>query len=122
MHKAVLMHAQVDERAEIDDIAHRAGQLHAGLEVVHAHDVTAQQRFGQVVADVAPRLAQLGHNVVQRRLTHAQRLAEGLRALRLHDAGQPCQLVGADLGSRVAAGIQQRFRGGVAFRVDGGGV
>ena len=38
------------------------------------------------------------------------------------DAGQTRQLVCADLGSRVAAGVQQGLGGGVAFGMDGGGV
>ena len=31
MHQAVLMDADVHENAEVNDVAHRAGQLHAGL-------------------------------------------------------------------------------------------
>ena len=122
MDQAVLMHTQIDERAEVDDVAHRAGKLHAGLQIVQTHDVTAQQRLGQAVADVASRLAQLGHNIVQRRLAHAQRLTEGPGPLGPDDAGQTSQLVCADLGSRVAAGVQQGLGGGVAFGMDGGGV
>lgn len=33
MHEAILMHADVDERAEMRDIRHDAGQLHADLEI-----------------------------------------------------------------------------------------
>ena len=55
MDKAVLMHAEIDKGAEVDDIAHGAGQLHAGLEVVQPHDIAAQQGLGQAVADIAPR-------------------------------------------------------------------
>lgn len=120
MDEAVLMHAEIDKGTEVDDIAHGAGQLHAGLEVVQPHDIAAQQGLGQAVADIAARLAELGHNVVQGRLAHAQQRTEGPGALGLNGAGQPRQPVGADLSGRVAAGVQQRLGGRVAFRVDGG--
>ena len=107
------MHTQIDERAEVYDVAHGAGQLHAWLQIVQTHDVTAQQRLGQAVTDVASRLTQLGHNIVQRRLAHTQRLTEVPAPLALTTPGQTRQLVCADLGSRVAAGVQQGL-GGVA--------
>ena len=122
MHKAVLVHAQIDERTEVDNIAHGAGQLHAGLEIFQAHNIAAQQGLGQAVAYVAARLTQLGHDVVQRRLANAQRLAQVLGALSLDGGRQTRQFVAADLGSGVAAGIQQGLGGGVAFGVDSGGV
>ena len=98
MDQPVLVDAQVYECAEINDVAHGASQLHAGFEVVQPHDVTAQQRLGQAVAHVAARLTQLGNDIVQRRLSHPQRLTQGLGPLGLDSAGQARQLVGADLG------------------------
>ena len=114
MYKAVLVHAQINERTEVDDIAHGAGQLHAGLEIFQAHDIAAQQGLGQAVAYVAARLTQLGHDVVQRRLANAQHLAQVLGALSLDGGRQTRQFVAADLGSGVATGIQQGLGGGDA--------
>ena len=122
MDQPVLVDTQVYECAEINDVAHSAGQFHAGFEVVQPHDVTAQQRLGQAVAHVAARLTQLGDDIVQRRLTHPQRLTQDLGPLDLDNAGQARQLVGADFGGGVAAGIQQGLGGGVALGVDGGRV
>ena len=31
VHQTVLMHADIHEHAEVDDVAHRAGEHHAGL-------------------------------------------------------------------------------------------
>ena len=46
MHQTILVHAQVHKGAEVDDVAHRAGELHARLQVLQAHDIAAQQRLG----------------------------------------------------------------------------
>ena len=54
VYQAVLVHPDVDERAEIDHVAHGTHQLHAGLEVLHAQHVRAQQGRRQLVARVAP--------------------------------------------------------------------
>ena len=34
VYEAVLVHADVDERAKVDDVAHRALELHAGFQVI----------------------------------------------------------------------------------------
>ena len=47
------MHADIDEHAEVDDIAHRAGELHAGLEVAKLQDIRAQNGLGQIVTDIS---------------------------------------------------------------------
>ena len=70
------MHADIHERAEVDDVAHGAGQFHTGFQVLHAHNVAAQQRFGQAVAHVAPGAAELGNDVLKRRAADAERLAQ----------------------------------------------
>ena len=63
MHKAVLMHADIDECTEIDDVAHRTAHLHAGLQVLHVLDVAAQDGTGQLVTRVAAGLFKLRDDV-----------------------------------------------------------
>lgn len=46
MDEAVLMDADIDERTEVDHVAHGAGELHAGLQVIHIQDVGAEHRRG----------------------------------------------------------------------------
>ena len=115
------MHADVHKCAEVDDVAHRAGEHHAGFQVLHAHHIAAQLGLGQAVAHIAAGLAQFGNNVQQRGFANFQRLAQRF-ALPLHLFRQARQGRGADVGGGVAAGLQQGLGGRVALRVDGGGV
>ena len=120
MHQSVLMHADIYKCAKVNHIAHGAFQLHAGLQVLQPHHIAAQQRFGQAVAHIAPRLAQLGHNIHQGRFAHAKCFAQGFGAAALHPHRQVLHRVRADLFGVTAAGFQQALGGGVAFGVDGG--
>ena len=42
VHQPVLMDADVHKHAEVDDVAHRAGEHHAGLQVLHVQHIGAQ--------------------------------------------------------------------------------
>ena len=55
MYESVLMHADIHERAEIDDVAHRSLELHARFEVLDLQNVRAQDGRGEFVAGIAPR-------------------------------------------------------------------
>ena len=63
MHQTVLMHANVYKDAEVNDVAHRAAQLHAGLQILQLQNVGPENRRGQLVARVASGLDQLLDNV-----------------------------------------------------------
>ena len=80
MHKAVLMHADIDERAEIDYVADGAGQLHAGGEIVHAQHVAAQKDGREIVARVAPGLVELGDDIGERGQAEAELFGKALCA------------------------------------------
>ena len=67
MHKPVLMDADVDEHAEIDDVAHRSAEHHAGLQILQLQHIRAQNRRGQLVARVAAGLDKLFYDILQRR-------------------------------------------------------
>ena len=47
------MHSDIDERAEVDDIANRSLQLHAGLKIVDIHDIGAQKRRRKLITRIA---------------------------------------------------------------------
>ena len=55
MDEAGRLDADVDEGTEIRDVAHRAAQDRAGLDVGKFHDGLARQRRGQILARVAAR-------------------------------------------------------------------
>ena len=101
MHKPVLMHADVHEHAEVNDVAHRAHQLHPRLEVLYLQHVLAQQHGRQLVARVASGLHQLADYILKRRLAHAA-LSRGLRrAHGLHARGQLRDVPRRDIRERI---------------------
>ena len=119
VHQPVLMDADVHKCPKIDNVAHRALQLHAGLQVLKAHHVGAQQRRGQLVARVTAGAQQLLHHVAQRRLAHAHP-ARGLRKADLrHVAAQVAERAAAHVLQAAAAQREQRFRRRIALRVHG---
>ena len=60
------MHAHVDEGAKVHDVAHRALELHAGLQIVDGKRRAAKDHLGRVVARVATGLLELVDNVDER--------------------------------------------------------
>ena len=63
VHEPVLVHADVDERAEGDDVRHDALELHPLAQVLRLGDVVAERRRLERRARIAARLAQLGEDV-----------------------------------------------------------
>ena len=98
MHQAVLMHADIHKSAEIDDVAHRAAQLHAGLQVLQLQNIRAQDRRGQLVsAGRAPGFHKLLHNILHRRNANLTRLRQLLLAVELHARRELLQLLRSDI-------------------------
>ena len=67
MHEAVLVHADVHECAEGDDIRHHAIQLHALAQVLRLRHVVPERHRLERRTRVAARLSQLDEDVLQRR-------------------------------------------------------
>ena len=116
MHQTVLMDADVHENAEVDDIAHRAGQLHAGLQILHFQHVLAQNGGGQLVPGVAAGLAQLLSDIKQCRLTHGAFRGGLAQAVGVQLFRQGREIVALFAAQKV----QQRLCGGVGLRMDAG--
>ena len=74
--QTVAVDADVDERAEVGDVADGAGQGHSLFQILDVENVGAQKRRGGGVADVASGFLQLGNDVEQRRLAAAEFTAE----------------------------------------------
>ena len=72
VHESVLADANVDEGAEVDDVAHRAHEAHARLQIVQVQDVRAQRGRRQVFPRIPPRTAQGCNDVLEGRLPHLQ--------------------------------------------------
>ena len=72
MQQAVLLDADVDERAEVDHVAHGALQLEPGVEIVHGEHVAAQDGCGQIRTGIAAGAHQLLQHVGQGRLADTQ--------------------------------------------------
>lgn len=69
VYQTVLVDADIDEYAEINDIAHRSAEHHAGLEILQFQNIRAQNRRGQFVARVAAGFDKFLDDVLQRRHT-----------------------------------------------------
>ena len=65
MHEPVLVHADVDEGAEVRHVGHDAGADHAGLEVLQSMDVVAKGEGDEAGARIAAGLFQLLDDVVE---------------------------------------------------------
>ena len=120
VYQAVLVHPDVDERAEIDHVAHGSHQLHAGLEVLHAQHVRAQQGRRQLVTRVAPGTQQLRDDVPQGRDAGVQLLGKRLLAGLCHLVPQAVQPSRAHILQREATALQEGLRHRIALRVHGG--
>ncbi len=120
MHKAILVHADVHERAEIGDVAHRAGENHVGLEVVDGQHILSEHGGVEGVTNVAAGLLQFADDVQKGGLSHVEFGADLSDAL-LFDAGRevgevPC----ADVVLGVVEHGEQRAGTVVGFGVDTG--
>ena len=62
VHQAAVVHADIDETAEIDHVEHRAGQFHAGGQVFQLQHALLEDRRRQVLARVAAGTGQLREN------------------------------------------------------------
>ena len=99
MHQAVLVHAQVDEGAELGHVAHRALQDHAFAQVADVVHAVVEARHLEVRARIAAGLFQLAQDVLDR--DHAELLVgKQLGPQRLEHVGAAHQL-----GHRLAGGF-----------------
>ena len=107
MYEAILMHADIDERAEVNHVSDGSGQLHPGLQILYLEHVPAQQDRRELVARVAPRLHKFGGNIAQGRLADAA-LSGGLRdPVGLESLCEPGKLSGSDIVHGVCAEREQ---------------
>ena len=116
VHEAVLVHAHVDEGTKVDDVAHRALELHAGLQVVDGKCRAAKDHLGRVVARVATGLLELVDNVDERQGAAVQ------VACQRRDAAQTALNVGHAAAAELAGFNACAFQDGrghlVALGVD----
>ena len=116
VYEAVLVHAHIDEGAKVDDVAYRALELHAGLQVVNRKCRAAKDHLGRVVARVAAGFLELVDDVDERQGAAVQ------VACQRRDAAQAALDIGYAATAEFAggnAGALQDGRGHlVAFGVD----
>ena len=53
MDESVVVYADIDERAEVDYVSHRAGQFHALFKVLKIHQVCAEYGRGKIRTDIS---------------------------------------------------------------------
>ena len=114
------MDAHVDEGAEVDDVAHRAPELHAGLKILDGERGSAEDHLGGVVSRVAAGLLELVDDVDEGGGSAAEVARERSDAAHAAlDVGDPAalELVGGD-----ARALEDLGCHGVALGVDARGV
>src|SRR5579871_1640399 len=97
MHQAILLDADIDERAEVYHVAHGSLQDHAGREVFYLQHVVAQDGRGQRVTRVEAGFFQVVENVVER----GQADADLLRDI------DPGRLLAITIGRAMAVGATE---------------
>ena len=81
MNETVLVNADVNEHAEVNDIADSSDKLHTGLKVLDVHNVTAsEERRGKLVTEVATGLFELADDVGEGGNAYIESFADVLNA------------------------------------------
>ena len=63
--QTILMHTDIHKYTEVDDIADRTGELHAGYQILHIQNIFAQDWGGQFVSGIPAGLGQFFGNIQQ---------------------------------------------------------
>src|ERR1700744_4712745 len=86
MHKAILMHADIDESTELSHVCYHPFKHHAHLHIRNSANLFTELRGNEFVAWVAARLAQFNEDVFERIGAHTESAAVNLlEQLRLSD-------------------------------------
>ena len=119
MHETVLMHADIDEHAEINHVADRARKFHTRHQIVDIHDIFAELRLGQRVADIPSGFYDLCHDIFERGHVQPNFLGSLFLAVLFYFFGKVGNIARFDVLFTVTEQLQQFFRRFVRFRVDG---
>ena len=104
VNESVLMNADINECAEIDNVSDSSREHHIGLEVLDAHNVVAKRRRSEAVSDVSSGLLKLGYDVVKRGRANAAFRAD-LAAIGADPAVVGSRLLGTTVGTEIAGDI-----------------
>ena len=113
VYKSILMHADVDKRAEVDNVTHCSRKHHIGLEILKIENIVAKNRGWQRVSDVASRLFKLADNVNEGRLADAELCGNRFGSLFVDLLTKLAELTLADVLCGIAEHFKERLRGGI---------
>lgn len=117
VHKPILMDTDVNKNAEIDDVAHRAGELHPGAQILHREDIGAQNRLRETVADIPAGTLQFGDDVPKGGNAYTARIGGPLHAIPVDLFAQGGKCAAADIPLVIAKEIEKFESGVVRFGV-----
>ena len=120
VYQSVLMHANVHESAEVDDVPHGSGELHALLKVAYVEHIRAEHGLGHFVARVASGLCELLYYVVKRGQADAELFGKALCTQRLYSCGEVAEFRRLYLGVSLSRQPEQFLCRGVALGVHAG--
>ena len=118
VNESVLMYADIDERTEVDDVAHDAVQDHADGKVGDVENVGMKLGHGERVAHVASRLFKLRDDVDDGGLADGKLLRELGNAVNISRLAQALQAGNADIVLRIAEFADEERGLFVGFGVD----
>ena len=113
MHQAVLVNADIDKRAEVGDVGHRAFEDHSRQQVVHGLYAIGELGGFKLRTRVAARFFQLFDNVGYRR--HAEFIISEINGFQITQLAAVAHQIFQRLLSRRQNALHHRIR----FRVHG---
>ena len=118
MHQSVLMHADIDERAEVGHVPHDAVKHHSHTQRSDIHRIGAQDGLRQLVAGVAAGLLQLGDDVGKCRQADTQFGSKPLFSRFFDFFGQCVKCPVPHIRLRITGSLQQPLSRVIRLGVD----
>ena len=120
MNESVLVNADIDECAEVDNVSYSTLELHSDLEILKTHDIGAEKGSGKLISGVTAGSLELGNNVLKRGKTDSKLLCKSALADSLDSFVKIGDLSESKLSLGISASCDKSLCGVVAFGVTRG--
>ena len=118
MNQSVLVNTDINESAEVNNISDRSFQLHAGLEILHIHNICTEHRRWKLITRIAAGAHKLLSDILHCRDTYADFFGNLFFAESGNLFAEIADFVFCGVIDCVAADFKQSLCGGIAFRVN----
>ena len=117
-----MVHADVNEAAEVNNVSYSTLKLHIRLEVVDVEDVGGEDGCGSVVTDVTAGLFKLGDDVLEGGLATAELASELCHTVLSSLEAEKNEVAGANVVGGEVKALQKILGDSVGLGVNAGGV